>query len=106
VSPNSLSAGNKLKGSMLLASLIALFSMLVVACGGPNTGSTGNGSNPAAGPHVLKVATQSYDFAQAGFNPFNAHANAGQYLIYEPLEFVNVNDGSFTPMLAMSHEQY
>ncbi len=105
MSPNSLSAGNKLKGSMLLASLIALFSMLVVACGGPNTGPTGNnGGNTAAGPHVLKVATQSYDFAQAGFNPFNAHANAGQYLIYEPLEFVNVNDGSFTPMLAMSHE--
>jgi len=54
---------------------------------------------------VLKIATQSYDFAQAGFNPYNGHPNAGALgLIYETLYFVNVNDGSFTPMLASSYQ--
>jgi peptide/nickel transport system substrate-binding protein len=70
--------------------------MILAACGG----STTQNSNKA----ILKIATQSYDFAQAGFNPYNGHPNAGVLgLVYETLYFVNVNDGSFTPMLATNY---
>jgi peptide/nickel transport system substrate-binding protein len=80
----------------MVFTLLVLFTMILAACGGGTTQS----SNKA----ILKIATQSYDFAQAGFNPYNTHTNAGvQGLVYETLYFVNVNDGSFTPMLATSY---
>ncbi len=83
-----------------LFSLIVLFSLLFTACGGTNSSSKN-----ANGKTVLKVATQSYDFAQAGFNPYNGHPNAGILgLVYETLYFVNVNGGSFTPMLATDYK--
>src|SRR5207249_11045529 len=41
----------------------------------------------------------------SGFNPYNGHPNAGlQGLVYETLYFVNVNGGSFTPMLATDYK--
>src|SRR5947209_14803574 len=86
----------KIKRVPVLLSLIVLFSLVFTACGG----SSPTTSNKA----ILKIATQSYDFAQAGFNPYNTHTNAGVAgLVYETLYFVNVNDGSFTPMLATSY---
>ena len=79
-----------------LLSLIVLISVVLTACGGNTTQS-----NTTTSKHILKVATQSYDFAQSGFNPYNGHPNAGvSGLVYETLYFVNVNGGSFTPMLA------
>lgn len=94
------SAGIKSSGKTMLVSLIILFSLLLTACGG------GNSSNKnSSGQTVLKIATQSYDFAQAGFNPYNGHPNAGVLgLVYETLDFVNINDGSFTPMLATDYK--
>ncbi len=88
--------GAKFKtGAVLLTWLVVLL-MILTACGRASTAS-----NKA----ILKVATQSYDFAQSGFNPYNGHPNAGlQGLIYETLYFVNVNDGSFTPMLATGYK--
>src|SRR5436305_12395567 len=89
----------KVKSFTALLSLIVLISVVLTACGGTTQ------SNTTASKHILKVAAQSYDFAQAGFNPYNGHPNAGVLgLVYETLYFVNVNDGSFTPMLASSYQ--
>ncbi len=83
----------------IIVSCIMLFSLLLTACG------SGSGSKNSSGQTVLKIATQSYDFAQAGFNPYNGHPNAGVLgLVYETLYFVNINDGTFTPMLANSYQ--
>src|SRR5215470_13175682 len=88
----------KVKSFTALLSLIVLFSVILTACGGGTT-------QQATSKHILKVAAQSYDFAQSGFNPYNGHPNAGILgLVYETLYFVNVNDGSFTPMLATSYQ--
>src|SRR5947209_5817452 len=95
-------AGTKGKVTSITAllSLIALVSLVLAACGGGNQTTTSTNSKA-----ILKVATQSYDFAQAGFNPYNGHPNAGiEGLVYETLYFVNVNGGSFTPMLATDYK--
>lgn len=92
----------KVRTGALLFTLLVIFMMVLAACGGSN-GSNGNGTTSSK--HILKIATQSYDFAQSGFNPYNGHPNAGVLgLVYETLYFVNVNDGSFTPMLASSYQ--
>lgn len=90
----------KIKSTAIVFTLLVIFTMILSACGGSTTQN-----NQATSKHILKIATQSYDFAQAGFNPYNGHPNAGvQGLVYETLYFVNVNDGSFTPMLATSYQ--
>ena len=89
----------KIKSTASIFSLLVIFALILTACGGSS-----NNNNSSSSKHVLKIATQSYDFAQAGFNPYNGHPNAGVAgLVYETLYFVNVNDGSFTPMLATSY---
>ena len=99
MAPNSVSP-RKLQTGMVLLTILVLLAMLLTAC------STGNSTNSHGNTTkvVLKVATQSYDFAQAGFNPYNGHPNAGIGLIYETLEFVSVNSNTFTPMLATGHQ--
>src|SRR5229473_2503864 len=102
MTPNSLPAISsrvKVKSFTALLSLIVLFSLILTACGG---GTSQN--NQTATKHILKVAAQSYDFAQSGFNIYNGHPNAGLGLIYETLYFVDVNGGSFTPMLATDYK--
>ncbi len=103
MTPNSLlvtPSRVKIKSTAAVFTFLVIFTFILSACGG---GSTQN--NQANSKHILKIATQSYDFAQAGFNPYNGHPNAGiQGLVYETLYFVNVNDGSFTPMLATSYQ--
>src|SRR5437870_11368020 len=98
MTPNSLPAAPsrvKIKATGMVFTLMVLFTMILAACGTSTTTS-----NKA----ILKIATQSYDFAQAGFNPYNGHPNAGvQGLVYENLYFVNVNGGDFTPMLATGY---
>lgn len=99
MSPNSRSSQAKAKTGAVLCTLLVIFGLLLAACGGST--STTNNSNKS----VLKVAAQSYDFAQAGFNPYNGHPNAGVLgLVYETLYFVNVNGGAFTPMLATGYQ--
>jgi peptide/nickel transport system substrate-binding protein len=91
----------KIKSTSLLFTCVVLFMLILSACGG---GSSNNNGGTTATKHILKVAAQSYDFAQAGFNPYNGHPNAGVLgLVYETLYFVNVNGGSFTPMLATGY---
>src|SRR6266576_1255639 len=103
MTPNSLFAAPsrvKIKSTALVFTLLVIFTLILTACGGSNNTTNSNGSKA-----ILKVAAQSYDFAQAGFNPYNGHPNAGVLgLVYETLYFVNVNDGSFTPMLASSYQ--
>src|SRR2546425_11577299 len=103
MTPNSLTAMSsrvKVKSFTTLLSLCVLVSMILVACGGGTTQNNQTGSK-----HILKVAAQSYDFAQSGFNPYNGHPNAGVLgLVYENLYFVDVNGGSYTPMLATNYQ--
>jgi peptide/nickel transport system substrate-binding protein len=103
MAPNSLPLApsrRKVTSFTALLGLLVLISMVLVACGG---GSAQN--NQTTSKHILKVAAQSYDFAQSGFNPFNTHTNAGILgLVYETLYFVNVNGGAFTPMLATGYK--
>ncbi len=88
----------KIKFTAVLFSLLVIFTLILSACG--TTGTTSNSSSKS----VLKIAAQSYDFAQSGWNPYDGHPNAGVLgLVYETLYFVNVNDGSFTPMLATNY---
>src|SRR5437763_13355953 len=100
MTPNSLPARPsrvKSKATVMAFTVLVIFTMILSACGG----SSQNNNTTTGSKHVLKIATQSYDFAQAGFNPYNGHPNAGaQGLVYENLYFVNVNGGDFTPMLA------
>src|SRR6266487_909352 len=103
MTPNSLFAAPsrvKIKSTALVFTLLVIFMLILTACGGGNSTTSSTGTKA-----VLKVAAQSYDFAHAGFNPFNTHTNAGiQGLVYETLYFVDVNGGSFTPMLATNYQ--
>jgi len=100
MSPDSRSSvfQDKAKTSTVLLSLLLLFTLALAACGGGTTQPT------PAQKSVLRVAAQSSDFTQAGFNPYNTHADAGIGLLYETLYFVNVNGGGFTPWLATSYQ--
>ncbi len=102
MTPNSLPATSsrmKSRSMAMVFSLVVIFTMILSACG-----SSGQNNNAGSTKHILKIAAQSYDFAQAGFNPYNGHPNAGVLgLVYETLYFVNVNGGAFTPMLATSY---
>jgi len=102
MTPNSLPgihARAKSKKAILVATLLVVLTMILAACG-----SSPQNNNPGTTKHVLTVAAQSSDFSQAGLNPFNGHPDVGvQGLIYETLYFVNVNGGSFTPMLATNY---
>src|SRR5712691_1452788 len=98
MTPNSLPASPsrvKIKATGMVFTLLVLFTMVLAACGTSTTTS-----NKA----ILKIATQSNDFTQAGFNPYAQHPNGGTPgLVYETLYFVNVNGGAFTPMLATNY---
>jgi len=101
MTPNSLLGAPsrvKIKTTAMVFTLLVILTVILAACGGSNSATKSNKA-------ILKVATQSYDFAQAGFNPYNGHPNAGiSGLVYETLYFVNVNGGAFTPMLATSYQ--
>jgi peptide/nickel transport system substrate-binding protein len=91
----------KFRTGAISLTLLIVLTLFLAACGGSS--STPNSSSGKKA--ILKVAAQSYDFAQSGFNPYNGHPNAGlQGLVYETLYFVNVNDASFTPVLASSYK--
>jgi peptide/nickel transport system substrate-binding protein len=91
----------RIKGGMLLFSLLIIFTLVLAACGSGGTGNSGsNGSKKSIltiGAHV------GGDFTQA-LSPYNPSPNEGiQGLVYEPLVFVNRIDGSTTPLLASSY---
>ena len=93
MTPNSLPAipsRVKSKATVMAFTLLVIFSMILSACGG---GSSQNNTSTTGSKHILKIASQSNDFTQDLFNPFNSHPNGGVGLMYETLYFVNVNDG-------------
>lgn len=93
----ALSSRAKIASMAMGFTFLVIFTMILAACGGSPSQNTNT-------KHILKIAAQSNDFTQAGFNPYNGHPNAGlEGMVYETLDFVNINDGSFTPMLASSY---
>jgi len=93
----ALSSRAKIASMAMVFTFLVIFTMILAACGGGPSQNTNT-------KHILKIAAQSNDFTQAGFNPYNGHPNAGlEGMVYETLDFVNINDGSFTPMLASSY---
>lgn len=91
----------KRKTPLILCSFLLLLSILLAACGGngPSSSTTATGQK-----HVLTLSSQSTNFSLPGFNPFNPNVNVGiNGFVYEALEFCNVNDGSYAPLLAQSH---
>ncbi|WP_165423269.1 ABC transporter substrate-binding protein [Ktedonosporobacter rubrisoli] len=82
-----------------LFTLLALFTLLLSACGGSGQSSTNTDQK-----HVLTIATQSTNFSLPGFNPYSTSPNFGiNGFVYETLEFCNVNDGNYAPLLATDH---
>ncbi len=90
----------RIRTGTALLTLLVIFMLVLAACGDSNTNNSKSNKKV-----ILRVAAQSYDFAQSGFNPYNGHPNAGVLgLVYETLYFVNVNGGALTPMLATSYK--
>jgi peptide/nickel transport system substrate-binding protein len=87
-----------LKATSLLSTFLILFAVLLAACGG------GQSSSGAGGKHILTDSDQSTNFSLQGFNPYSTDLNSGiDGFVYEPLEFCNVNDGTYAPALATGH---
>jgi len=88
----------KIKSAAVLFTFLVILLLILSACGGSN-------STTKTTKSILRIATQSSDFTQAGFNIYSGHPNAGvEGMVYENLYFVNVNGGAFTPMLATSYQ--
>jgi peptide/nickel transport system substrate-binding protein len=86
----------RFRSSVIVSAFLALCTLLLSACGGD--------APTATQKRTLVVATQLSNFALAGFNPFSTNPNRGVLgFVYEPLEVSNVNDGKYSPLLALDH---
>lgn len=102
MSPNTpLSPGKAKKRTMVvLFSLLAIFTLLLAACGGQGNNTV---NRPKDG--VLTVVPSPKGDFTNGFSPYSATANYGsQGMIYETLLFFNRMDGSVKPWLAQSYK--
>src|SRR5579885_3193772 len=82
----ALSSRAKIASMAMVFTFLVIFTMILAACGGGPSQNTNT-------KHILKIAAQSNDFTEAGFNPYNGHPNAGlEGMVYETLYFVNIND--------------
>ncbi|WP_322481028.1 ABC transporter substrate-binding protein [Thermogemmatispora sp.] len=91
--------GMKLKAGTLCLSLLAVLVLLLTACGGSSSQSSQSGKK------VLTLAAQASAFTDQGFNPYASTPNIGiNGFVYETLEFCNVNDNTYHPLLALSHQ--
>src|SRR5579875_2801993 len=89
----------KRKAGTLCLSLLAILALLLTACGGSSTQSSQSGKK------VLTLAAQASAFTDQGFNPYAPTPNIGiNGFVYETLEFCNVNDNTYHPLLALSHQ--
>lgn len=93
------------KSRMMFVSILALFAVLMAACGGSTDSSNRSGSNSNQPPLTI-IASTTGAFATANFNPF-LNTNGGGLFgaagnIYEPLVFVNRYTGDPQPWLAKS----
>jgi len=99
ISTSFLAVPLRIRARTALLTLLVVCMLALAACGNSTNTTKNNGKV------ILRVASQAYDYAQSGFNPYNGHPNAGILgLVYETLYFVNVNGGALTPMLATSYQ--
>lgn len=101
MSPNLLSSSRmKFKAGFALSSLLVIFSMLLAACGG----SSGQQTNTSNHHYTLHIGGFVGDAFTKVTSPYNGNANPGTLgMVYEPLFFVNLNDGKYTPLLGQSY---
>src|SRR5256885_744265 len=101
MAPNSLApVFSQRKTKVVLFSFVALFALILSACGGTPQGTT---PTPAGGKHVLTVLANPGKAFTPNFNPFMSTSDTTwgtQGLIYESLIYVNQKDGTATPWLA------
>ncbi|MDA8391422.1 MAG: ABC transporter substrate-binding protein [Actinomycetota bacterium] len=84
----------------------ASLSLLAAACG--STTSAAHGSGPGSGAKAASTtlvvgADNGSPTLADNFNPFSPNARIGTSYMYEPLQYVNTLNGSYSPMLATSH---
>lgn len=90
----------KLKAGFIMCSLLVVFTMLLAACGGTTQNPQGSGSHH----NVLRIGGFVGNAFTKATSPFNGNANPGTLgFVYEPLFFVNLNDGKYTPLLGQSY---
>ncbi len=99
MSPNSLSSPRmKFKAGFILCSLLVIFTMLLSACG--STGSTTQTNHH----NVLHLGAFVGSAFTKATSPFNGNAEPGVLgMIYEPLFFMNLNNGQYTGLLGQSY---
>lgn len=99
MSPTSLSSSRmKLKAGFTLCSLLVVFSMVLAACGGSSTAQQSSSHHTVV--HIGGFVGNAFTKATS---PFNGNANPGTLgMVYEPLFFVNLNNGQSTPLLGLS----
>ncbi len=98
MSPNLARASGKTK--TVVFSLLALFLIVLAACG---QGSNSNPSSSSKSSVLTIVPSPKGDFTN-GFSPYSSNVNYGaQGLIYETLLFFDRMNGNVTPWLAQSY---
>ncbi|MHB1740577.1 MAG: ABC transporter substrate-binding protein [Actinomycetes bacterium] len=86
-----------------LVAVAAALSM--AACSSTSSTSAPAKSPGAASSTTLTIGVQNGSpTIQENFNPFSPNQVIGTTYMYEPLEFVNPLDGSYTPFLATAHQ--
>jgi peptide/nickel transport system substrate-binding protein len=99
MAPHPRSPFKKTRPGLILGTFLALFVVILSACG--NSGTTNQSNQKTA----LTIGAQTSDFTEAGFNPFNPNVNVGVWgLVYEPLFFNNINNGQYSPLLGQSYQ--
>jgi len=89
----------KLKAGFLFSSLLIVLAMLVAACGSQPSTTT-----PKSTHNVLRIGGFVGDAFTKITSPYNGNANVGTLgFVYEPLFYVNLNDGKYTPLLGQSY---
>jgi peptide/nickel transport system substrate-binding protein len=85
--------------------IVAVITAGVLAAAGCSSGSTAAGGGGSAGSGSLTIAVDNGSpTLQDNFNPFSPNQRSGTPYMYEPLEYVNPLNGSYTPFLATSHK--
>lgn len=99
MSPNPTSSMQRKKRTgTILGSLLIMVSLLLAACGGLASNTT-----PTAQHHTLKIGGFVGEAFTKATSPFNSSANIGTLgMVYEPLFFMDLNSGKYTPLLGMS----
>jgi peptide/nickel transport system substrate-binding protein len=87
---------------MLCAAVAAVALFGTTACGGSDVKSSSSGGG-AGGTLTIQGDAGNPTLVE-NFNPFNAAALHGNFLMYEPLEIPSPIDGTYTPFLATGYK--